>query len=68
LAAELLGEREWLAQVRSWKLIPTGGGLFEFVVNGTLLYSKKETGRHAEEGEIRGLFEKYLASQAVAAG
>ena len=64
----MLGERELLAQVRSWKLIPAGGGLFEFVVNGTLLYSKKETGRHAEEGEIRGLFEKYLASQAVVAG
>ena len=68
MAAELLGERELLAHVRSWNLIPASGGLFEFVVNGTLLYSKKETGRHAEEGEIRGLFEKYLEGQAVAAG
>ena len=64
----MLGERELLAHVRSWNLIPASGGLFEFVVDGTLLYSKKETGRHAEEGEIRGLFEKYLASQAVVAG
>ncbi len=68
MTAELLGERELLAHVRSWQLIPAGGGLFEFVVNGNLLYSKKETGRHAEEGEVRGIFEKYLASQAVAAG
>lgn len=67
MAAELLNERELLAHVRSWNLIPAGGGLFEFEVNGDLLYSKKETGRHAEEGEIRGIFEKYLASQAVAA-
>lgn len=68
MAAELLNERELLAHVRSWNLIPAGGGLFEFEVNGDLLYSKKETGRHAEEGEIRGIFEKYLASQAVVAG
>lgn len=68
MAAELLNERELLAHVRSWNLIPAGGGLFEFEVNGELLYSKKETGRHAEEGEIRGIFEKYLARQAVAAG
>ena len=68
MAADLLGDKELLAHVRSWNLIPASGGLFEFVVNGELLYSKKETGRHAEEGEIRGIFEKYLAGQAVAVG
>ena len=68
MAAELLNEKELLAHVRSWNLIPASGGLFEFEVNGELLYSKKETGRHAEEGEIRGIFEKYLAGQAVVAG
>lgn len=68
MTAELLGERELLAHVRSWQLIPAGSGLFEFVVNGDLLYSKKATGRHAEEGEIRGIFEKLIAGMAVSAG
>ncbi len=63
----MLGEREFLAHIRSWNLVPASGGLFEFEVNGSLLYSKKETGRHAEDGEVRGLFEKYLAAQAVTA-
>jgi hypothetical protein len=30
-------------------------------VNGQLLYSKLQTRRHAEPGEIAGLLEKYLA-------
>lgn len=29
-------------------LIPTKGGLFEVVVDGDLVYSKKETGVHAD--------------------
>lgn len=34
------------------ELIPSGGGAFEVVVDGRLVYSKKETGRHCEEDEI----------------
>lgn len=33
-------------------LIPSRGGVFEVVVEGTLVYSKKETGRHAEHDDI----------------
>jgi selenoprotein W-related protein len=29
-------------------LIPGSGGVFEVTVDGDLVYSKKETGRHAE--------------------
>jgi len=68
LTAELLGEKEFLAQVRSWKLVPASSGLFEVEVNGTLLYSKKALGRHAEEGEIRGLFEELLAGAPASTG
>lgn len=39
------------------KLIPSGGGRFELVVNGDLVYSKKSTGRHANEGEVLSIFE-----------
>jgi selenoprotein W-related protein len=36
-------------------LIPSKGGVFEFTVNGELLFSKKQLDRHAEPGEIRDL-------------
>lgn len=35
-------------------------GVFDVTVDGELLYSKHDTGRHAEPGEVLGLFtEKY---------
>ncbi len=40
--------------------MPSDGGRFEFSVNGELLYSKLETHRHAEPGEIVGIVRKYL--------
>ena len=36
-------------------LVPSDGGRFEVTVNGQLLYSKLETHRHAEPGEVLGL-------------
>ena len=58
LADELL--KDFATEIRSFKLIPADGGRFEFVVDGELLYSKKETRRHAEPGEIYGIFQRYL--------
>jgi selenoprotein W-related protein len=37
------------------KIVPSDGGRFEVTVNGQLLYSKLETHRHAEPGEVVGL-------------
>jgi selenoprotein W-related protein len=53
MTEELLPEFE--TQVASWKLIPSTGGVFEVVVNGELLFSKKQLGRHAEIDEVRKL-------------
>jgi selenoprotein W-related protein len=53
LTAEILGERELEAFIGSWKLLPASGGVFEVVVNGELVFSKKALGRHAEPGEVR---------------
>lgn len=39
--------------IADWKLIPSTGGKFEVTVNGELVFSKKELGRHAEDGEVR---------------
>jgi selenoprotein W-related protein len=33
-------------------LIPSKGGVFEVAVDGDLVYSKLETGRHAEYAEV----------------
>ena len=42
------------------RLIPGGSGIFDVAVNDELIYSKHETGRHAENGEISTLFEELL--------
>lgn len=34
------------------RLIPSSGGVFEVIVNGKHIFSKKELGRHAEPGEV----------------
>jgi len=41
-------------------LVPSDGGKFEVSVNGELLYSKLETHRHAEPGEVLGLVRKLV--------
>ena len=53
VTADLLEEFE--SQVTSWELIPSGGGRFEVMVNGALVYSKLQTGRHADSDELRRL-------------
>jgi selenoprotein W-related protein len=61
LAAELLNEFE--PEIESITLVPSDGGRFEFSINGKLLYSKLETHRHAEPGEIAGLVKNYLKKE-----
>ena len=46
--------------LKSINLIPSGGGVFEFQLNEKLLFSKKELGRHSEDGEILKLIEEEL--------
>jgi len=41
-------------------LIPSDGGRFEVEVNGALVYSKVNSGRHAQPGEVKELVRKYL--------
>jgi selenoprotein W-related protein len=37
-------------------LVTGGAGVFDVVVDGQKLYSKHETGRHADDGEVLKLF------------
>ena len=34
------------------KMIPAGGGVFEVTADGSLVFSKKQLGRHANAGEV----------------
>ena len=42
-------------KIASLTLIPSDGGRFEVTVDGRLVYSKLQTGRHAEPGEVEKL-------------
>jgi selenoprotein W-related protein len=57
LAQELLKTFE--PDIETITLVPSDGGRFEVQVNGRLLYSKLETRRHAEPGEVAALVEKF---------
>ncbi len=56
MAAELIKEFE--PDIESFTLVPSDGGKFEVSVNGKLIYSKLETHRHVEPGEVAGLVRK----------
>jgi selenoprotein W-related protein len=47
-------------QIESFTLVPSDGGRFELTVNDKLLYSKLQTGRHVEEGELTDLVKQYI--------
>jgi selenoprotein W-related protein len=47
-------------EIETLTLIPSDGGKFEVEVNGTLVYSKLQTKRHAEPGEVAGLVGKIV--------
>ncbi|MEA2646963.1 MAG: selenoprotein W-related protein [Chloroflexota bacterium] len=58
LAQELLDS--WAPVIAGLRLISGTGGRFEVMVDGELLYSKAETKRHPEPGEVAGLVETRL--------
>jgi selenoprotein W-related protein len=47
--------------IESLSLTTGEKGVFDVTVDGELLYSKHETGRHADSGEVLDLFEKKYA-------
>jgi len=59
--AELLATLE--DKIESVKLVPSDGGKFEVTVNGKLVYSKLQTGRHPEEGEMAKLVRRFEAGK-----
>jgi selenoprotein W-related protein len=52
--------KEYEDRIDAITLIPSDGGAFEITVDGSLIYSKLETGRHPEEGEVIRLIRGHL--------
>lgn len=55
---------EFEHQIETIGLITSKGGAFEVVVDGELIYSKKETGEHAEFEQVAGPIRARLAQSA----
>jgi selenoprotein W-related protein len=47
--------KQFEGNIQSIRLIPSEGGRFEVTIDGQLIYSKLETRRHANPGEVAGL-------------
>ncbi len=58
LTTEILGE--FSTDIDNWSLIPSGGGVFELVINGDLAFSKKAEGRYPETAEVRNLIKQAM--------
>ena len=44
------------------KLIESSGGVFEVTVDGKLVFSKQELGRHAQDGEVMRVMVEHLSN------
>tara|TARA_Y100000294_G_scaffold17938_2_gene15630 strand:+ start:4696 stop:4869 length:174 start_codon:yes stop_codon:yes gene_type:complete len=55
LANELLDRYE--TRITELTLIPSGGGVFEVIKNGNLIFSKKQLDRFPHDGEVVNLIE-----------
>lgn len=58
MAAELL--RVYEPEIEALELVPSDSGRFEVTVNERLIFSKLNTHRHAEPGEVAGLVRAFL--------
>ena len=58
-AASLVNEilEKYGTDVKELTLIPSGGGVFEVIKNGDLIFSKKSLDRFPDDGEVMNLIE-----------
>ena len=55
--------REFEGEIQSLEILPSDGGRFEVRVNGDLVFSKKQVGRHAEPGEVVNLVRELIENR-----
>lgn len=58
LAGDLIREFEHVIELL--EILPSDGGRFEVRVNGDLVFSKKQLGRHAGPGEVAGILRQIV--------
>lgn len=58
VAGTILGK--YRNRIESFELVPSSGGVFEFSVNGELVYSKKATGLHADPDHLLAEMERFV--------
>jgi len=46
--------------IKELRLVTGTSGIFDVEVDGTLIFSKDEVGRHAQEGEVLKLFREHV--------
>ncbi|CAN5565242.1 hypothetical protein BH20ACT2_BH20ACT2_17630 [soil metagenome] len=61
LADELLSG--WAPIIERIDLISSSKGRYEITLDGELIYSKADLGRHAEPGEVVGLVRKRIGDE-----
>ena len=49
--------------ISDFSLVTSRGGTFDVEVDGTLIYSKANAGRHANPGEVLGLFRDFVGAE-----
>lgn len=59
-ASDLLSDYQHV--IADLRLVTGDNGVFDVTVDGDLIYSKAETGRHAEPGEVLDLFTDLMGS------
>lgn len=60
MVEKLLKEFEF--KIDSVRVIPSTGGVFEVMADDDLVYSKKQTGNHADYEDVAGPLRELLAS------
>ena len=62
-ASDLL--RDYQHVIRELTLITGSKGVFDVIVDGEVLFSKRATGRHAKPGEVLELFRELVVPTVV---
>lgn len=55
----------WAPIISAIELVPSSKGRFEVTLDGELIFSKAELGRHARPGEVAGLLRQHVGPEVV---
>ena len=53
----------WAPVIENIELLPSSKGRFEVILDGALIFSKAELGRHAKPGEVAKIVRKHIGPE-----